>query len=186
MVGNAVTDYWKKNALKHIIPDRDSEYPEGKTTIIATVDECRGTVLEFGCGRGRLAPFFNRNQYLGVDISQHAIDAARTANPRHEFRSIMPFDDLPDTDTILAYTVLHHIQDKHMPEIADIFRKAPRIVITEIMEPSLATNSMPPCLNRSPNTYQQLFQTHILDRIQHFPTPAYPGHDMTVLTLCRL
>ncbi len=75
----------------------------------------QGTVLDFGCGVGRLASWIPWDRYMGVDIDSESIAIARKANPAHSF---MVMDDscsgkkLGSFDCIFALAVLEHMVDK--------------------------------------------------------------------------
>ena len=176
MVGQTIK-YWQEHALNHIMPDRGSEFPEGEHILKRLAELCEGNTLDFGCGRGRIAPFFDPKKYLGADISEPAIIRAICNNPMHWFRLIEPFEPLPKGDTVLAYTVLHHITDEDLPKVLDQLRPFPRIVIAEIMEPSMTSTNMPPCINR------ESYPFHVEHR-ETLPNHAYPGIETTIL-VCR-
>ena len=77
-----------------------------------------GTVVEFGCGDGRLAEFFDPQKYYGWDINPAAIDAARQGQPRHTF-GYQP----READIALAYTVLLHVPDPQLPAVVDLMQR---------------------------------------------------------------
>jgi len=78
------------------------------------------SILDFGCGVGRLAiPFarFSANQVVGLDVSPEVIDIARSHIPSMEVKNLdfMVFDgqnlpELPQFDFINSYIVFQHIE----------------------------------------------------------------------------
>lgn len=183
---DAITAYWQSNALNNIMPNRNGvEFPEGTELFAAIRTQLHGNVLEFGCGRGRLASLFDPKQYFGVDICAAAIEVAKKVNPEHQFQLIEPFATLATVDAVLVYTVLHHIADEYLPNIAQQLRAFPTIVIAEIMQPRYRQPKMPPCLNRDFSEYVDLFSSHTLENHLDAPNQAYADTNTTVLTLCK-
>ena len=45
----------------------------------------RGRVLDYGCSSGALAELCRPEAYLGVDISEEALEVARASHPGYEF-----------------------------------------------------------------------------------------------------
>ncbi len=43
------------------------------------------TVLDVGCGYGRIAPLFEKEKYHGIDFSQNLLDIAKQKNPDYFF-----------------------------------------------------------------------------------------------------
>ena len=138
-------DYWKNNInLEHITPPGE-RFPE-LGIFNALSRACEGSVFEFGCGDGRLAPAFNHALYHGYDINQHALDAAIKANPHHAF-----VNDWVAADTFLAYTVLLHIPDGELP--IERMKQYGRIVIGEITGRQWRRGGNPPVFNREISEY---------------------------------
>lgn len=155
-----IVNFWKKTPLDNIIPNRNgAEYPDGGPVLDELVKRVgRGRVVEFGCGRGRLAPFFDPETYLGVDISPVGINRARKDHPEHKFRLIKVHQELPKADVVFAYTVLHHIPDEMLQDaIERMCDASDRVVVAEVMEPKFRHERMPPCLNRDLTEYEYLF-----------------------------
>jgi len=73
-------------------------------------------VLDLGCGPGELVDHLGDVQYVGVDISTGYIARARHAfGDRAEFRvgdATQLDDDLRDFDVVLAFGVIHHLDDQ--------------------------------------------------------------------------
>jgi SAM-dependent methyltransferase len=72
-------------------------------------------VLDLGCGPGTLFEHLGEVRYIGIDISEAYIDrAGRTYADRAEFRvgDATELDgDLRGFDLVLAFGVLHHLDD---------------------------------------------------------------------------
>lgn len=118
-------EFWKQNGLRHITP-RNMENPEG-WDVWSYLGELVGprSVMEVGCGRGRLARAFSPDQYLGVDINEKALKKARQDNPGYQFAL-----EQSHADVALLYTVLLHISDERLPEFKI---DADEIIVAEIM-----------------------------------------------------
>jgi SAM-dependent methyltransferase len=43
------------------------------------------SVLDLGCGYGRIANLFSPDKYLGIDFSEEMINLAKKKNPKHSF-----------------------------------------------------------------------------------------------------
>lgn len=80
------------------------------------------SALEFGCGIGRLAPWFMKKglRYTGVDLSGNMISAAKERLPDCGFHKLtnheIPFP--PGTfDLVYTVTVIHHNKHEDQPKI---------------------------------------------------------------------
>jgi len=132
---NGYEQYWHDHGLETITP-RGLENPEGFDLSQAIHDVCRGSVLEIGCGTGRIARHIPAAIYTGVDINPSAIEAARKNVPTHDFRLVGIETDLPYADTAILYTVCLHIPDSLIEEqLIRATAAAPLVVIAEIMNP---------------------------------------------------
>jgi SAM-dependent methyltransferase len=72
-------------------------------------------VLDLGCGPGELVPQLGNVNYVGVDLSPAYIEQAKTAFPNQEFRvgdATRLDEDLRNFDLVLAFGVLHHLDDE--------------------------------------------------------------------------
>lgn len=143
-------DYWLNNReLKHITP-AGIEFPE-EGLFEALQSVCGRTVFEFGCGYGRLAPAFPADSYAGMDINPTAIKEAKRRNPDYVFG-----DQWVEADTVLAYTVLLHIDDDRVAGVIQRMKAYPRIVIGEVMGRKWRRPGDPPVFNREPEEYAAL------------------------------
>lgn len=83
-------------------------------------------VLDFGCAVGHMAPIFNPDSYLGLDINESYLKFAKKKYKGYEFKLIQNgIIDVPDNsiDLILCLGTLHHINDKESKNIIDHFHK---------------------------------------------------------------
>jgi SAM-dependent methyltransferase len=80
-------------------------------------------ILDLGCGPGELVPLLPGTRYVGVDVSDAYVARARDAyGDRAEFRvgdATRLDDDLRDFDIVLAFGVLHHLDDKKAQQLLE-------------------------------------------------------------------
>jgi SAM-dependent methyltransferase len=73
-------------------------------------------VLDLGCGPGELVRYFSNVDYVGIDLSEEYIEHARRVfGDRAEFRvgdATRLDDDLGDFDLVVAFGVIHHLDDQ--------------------------------------------------------------------------
>jgi SAM-dependent methyltransferase len=73
-------------------------------------------VLDLGCGPGDLVRYLGAVEYVGIDVSRAYIDRAqRRFGDRAEFRvgdATTVDDDLFDFDLVIAFGVVHHLDDE--------------------------------------------------------------------------
>lgn len=159
-------EYWRNNdALNHITPAR-IEFPEvGLFPALQKV--CQGSVFDYGCGYGRLAPAFDPDSYYGMDINDTALDEARKRNPVYSFGK-----DWQSADTVLAYTVMLHIPDDEIVDLINKMRSYRRIVIGEIMGRRWRRPGNPPVFNREADDYCEIVGRDLV-QIEYVPYPRY-------------
>lgn len=144
-------EFWKREGLRHITP-AGKENPEGWDVRPFLRELARGSVLEIGCGYGRLCTAFEPDKYLGVDINPDAIVKARRRFPNYRFELL----DGQSADTALLYTVLLHVSDDDLQEfVYDI--NADRVIVAEIMGRHWRRPGNPPVFNREPQEYVDAF-----------------------------
>ena len=131
---------WRREGLLNIKPDslRFGEFPEGWDVVaalrrhVASLPHER--IVDFGCGYGRLCGAFDPAKYLGVDINESAIEAARAGHPGRTFQTLSAIGALPPSDLYLAYTVFLHLDDAALKNVLrEMAGSAQWIVIVEIL-----------------------------------------------------
>jgi ubiquinone/menaquinone biosynthesis C-methylase UbiE len=108
--------------------------------IVKYVPNSGGVILEFGCGKGKLIEAMMginpSARYIGVDVSQVALDFAEHKFPSVEFHRV---DDggpipLPDksVDFIMASEVIEHVYDTQQTfsELSRVLKPQGRILVT--------------------------------------------------------
>lgn len=152
-------EFWKAHGRDHIVPQTSLVHPEGFSAgdyIRSFFIGCQ-QVTEVGCGVGRLAGAFEPSRYLGVDINAAAVEVARKNCPAHRFETISEREPLPDSDGVLFYTVLLHINDSAIDTmLRKATRSARRIVVAEIMDRRWRRGGTPPVFNREAEEYAAL------------------------------
>lgn len=143
--------------------------------------ECAGaSVLDFGCGYGRLAPLFLASKYLGIDINSEILKEARGNNPGYRFEETGM--ELPVADILLAHTVLVHVSDEDLHETLSGFN-ARSVVISEIMGREWRRSGHPPVYNRDEKEYIEAM-SKVGYEFHHghmFPYPHYRHYPLSVL-----
>jgi len=144
-----------------------------------------GSVLEFGCGIGRLAGCFDPECYLGVDVSTFAIAEARLLRPSHRFQVIDDAKSLPASDVTLAHTVLLHVPDDALQAVVDRF-ESPRLIISEILGRHWRRTGNPPVFNREMSDYEAVLSPRYRLTGRHFrPYPHYADTMLTVMEFAK-
>jgi len=92
-------------------------------------------VIDWGCGDGEVARRIRVKRYIGLDVSQKAIElcAARMKSPRRHwlcFDGVTP-PKLPRGDLALSLDVIYHLvdDDLYRDHMAQLFGSAPLVVI---------------------------------------------------------
>ena len=127
------SDFWQGQVgLDNIKPKRIGELWESfdAASIIKTLIGDY-TVVDFGCGTGRLSRAFKPDQYIGVDVNEDAIKISKKENSDYKFKTIKDYSEIPKQDALLLHSVALHIPDE---EIKNLFAQANKcIVIAETM-----------------------------------------------------
>lgn len=154
-------EFWIAEGTKHIKPEIGLEYPEGFDVRIAlrhAIGE-KFPVLEVGCGVGRIAALFGKDEYFGVDVNPHAVAQARSILPGYSFRLFDHGLEYPDAPTALIYTVLLHVADEPIVQLlGEISKRRDRVVIAELMDRRWRRDGNPPVFNRNPEDYILLME----------------------------
>jgi SAM-dependent methyltransferase len=114
------------------------------------------TLVEFGCGYGRLQPLFF-DSYVGVDICRAAVEKG-IADGRN-VRLIEPDDPIPIADVCLCYTVLLHVEVDDLKSVINRIKDAAgEVVVVERTGMEVISDMMPPGPARPVGFYDSLFQ----------------------------
>lgn len=158
-------EFWRKNKkVVHIIPPNSkTDFPEGwdVPTFLKHVVQDE-SIVEFGCGYGRLIDKFDPQQYKGFDLNPSAVAKAMKLHPNYNFFVYEIGDKLPPSAWVMAYTVLLHVSDDDIDDILDtITANCSKVIISEIMErrarrPLRA--GKPPVWNREKEDYVALMK----------------------------
>lgn len=99
-------------------------------------DESPSTVLEFGCGDGAQLGLYQFSSYVGLDVSERAVDLCKETyrfDYSKQFQKVVPgFEpELPRADLVICIEVLMHITDDDDYEwtLKNIFEHANRLVL---------------------------------------------------------
>lgn len=150
--------YWESGeGLAHITPP-GNWWPEGEEFKIYYPDIFFGQdVVEFGCGVGRLAPFFSKLRYRGVDISPKALAIAAKENPGYRFDLIDATGPIEGGYVLFAHNVLMHIPDDDLLGTVQRFTQS-RIIVSEVLGRSWRRPGNPPVFNREIEEYERPFR----------------------------
>jgi SAM-dependent methyltransferase len=153
-------DYWADgHGLGNITPP-GNPWPEGEKFKLYYPDLFFGQdVIEFGCGVGRLAPFFSKKRYVGIDICASAITQARMHNRGYEFyydNGEGPITVRPERveHVAFAHNVMMHIPDEALPGTIGRFVQK-RIIISEVLGRNWRREGDPPVFNREIEEYER-------------------------------
>lgn len=172
MMDKSIKSFWEKDNFRNIKPT-DKEFPEGfdprlvLANLIADIEYEK--IVDFGCGYGRLCRAFPIEKYIGVDISDKAIEEARKRNPTYKFISYSK----PKSDIYLAYTIFLHLSDKQLRQelkgIQTIY-----FIIAEILGSEWSNNGKgnPPTYNRDDYSIMKEFNFELVQEIK-FPYKRY-------------
>lgn len=159
--------FWTNNKrVNHIIPPdfevAGIKFPEG-WDVLEMLKETIGdeSVVEIGCGYGRLVGAFAPTQYKGFDINPHAIKKAKKDYPSYNF-GVFDLKTLPASIWVLLYTVLLHVSDNDIDMfLKTVTSKCSKIFLGEIMKETirkLPKRGKPPVFNRTSANYVEIFK----------------------------
>jgi len=131
---NQVSSYWEKRASEQgartvgfangPMNVQDKEYKIRFNFISPHLNK-EASTLDYGCGTGRYAPFYDKNNYIGADITQSLLDIAISQHPTYSFVKLSNVGDIPNAefDTFFTATVLQHNSDDSVRLIFSNLRK---------------------------------------------------------------
>lgn len=174
-----MSEYWRSGAGLSNITPQGKQWPEGEgfgTFLVGLIGDA--SVLEFGCGVGRLAGLFAPERYTGIDICPEAIERAQSAHPAHRFTLD---GELPAADVTLLHTVLLHVPDGELGKLISRL-SSPRVLVSEILGRHWRRSGDPPVFNREAEEYGAVFApSYRLVSTETRPYPHYRDTDLTVL-----
>jgi len=161
--------WWIQDGLQNIIPQGYGVYAEGwdfchevQQFLLKHRLENQ-SVLDLGCGIGRLTPGFNSEKYIGVDLNPNAIQEARKLNPHYTFQEVDVNSEYPLADITFAYTVFNHLD---ADTIKSMKLKSKYILQCEILGTEWSGGGLV-SHGKELRTYQQIFEGHwIFDHVK--------------------
>ncbi len=91
---------------------------KGEKRAIRTELNTQGKTLDIACGTGEFCRFFNKESYLGIDLSEKYIKYARKKYKyRFEVVDATKMDIRSEFDNILVCGVFHHLEDEAVLKI---------------------------------------------------------------------
>lgn len=181
--------WWRNNeSLAHIVPPGTGNGPEGFDICEALHEfvSPHETVLDFGCGVGRLTRCFAPDRYVGVDVNLSALLRAEEHHPEHHYEYVQ--DELPRADVALAYTVLLHVPDDALDGvITRLARAVRRVLVVEILGRKWRRDGVPATFNRTLDDYAAAFAGHGMHLLGHkgYPYLRYGGVNITAMDFER-
>jgi SAM-dependent methyltransferase len=169
--------FWISDSLQNIVAGTNIENPEGWDPIDILLELLKPlpfeTVLDFGCGYGRLCKAFQPNSYIGIDLNPDAIKEARRLYSDYFFKETEIDSEYDTVDIILAYTVFLHLDDDTLGSILHRLRKACKksLIIGEILGKEWRRLGNPPVFNRDIDDYRSLLADFGFQIINEYRLP---------------
>ncbi len=170
------TQFWAQEGLSHIIPPGFGEFPEGfdirETLKGITEDLGYESLIDFGCGYGRLCESFAKEKYLGLDVNESALSLAR--NKYTDYRFELTKGEPRYADIYLAHTVFLHLKDAEIHAVLRQMR-CKFLILSEILGKEWQREGLPPVYNRDLKDYLQILRSHdlILEKHERRPYKRY-------------
>lgn len=165
-------EFWKTSGTQSIIPQGFGQFPEGfdvREEIRSMVEKVDySSVIDFGCGYGRLCESFSSNKYLGVDINEEALLIARQKYEQYQFS--LSNKDPKYADLYLAYTVFLHFTDKELNETLKNI-KCKWLIVAEVLGKEWRRDGLPPVYNRDLSDYIKILRSHDFVLEKHVKKP---------------
>ena len=159
-----ILNFWETQGENCLFPDTPESVREAKFSRKFFRKMVNNeSVVEVGCGNGRIAQAFTQHQYIGLDINPTVIKDAKETFPDYKFLIYSPFDSIPVADWVIAHTVLLHVSDDDIEKFMDVLTlDASNVIISEIMLRTFRgddnENAIPPVFNRDINEYHKMMQ----------------------------
>lgn len=176
-----ILDFWKNDNFNNITAGK-KEWPEGWDARPILKDIIKNdTIIEMGCGYGRLVKAFTPEQYTGYDINPHAVEEAKRKNPQYSFYTYHIGDELPESDWIMFYTVLLHINDEDIKDYLKVVTKnTKKVLISEILGRARWGNVWNYAFNRDLKHYDEIFEELGFKKIDYFEKPYHHYKDTNI------
>lgn len=167
--------YWIEDNLSNIIPLAHDAHPEGfnpgeyLAEIISPFTF--NSLLDFGCGYGRLTASFDKDKYIGVDLNPLALQKATEDNPGYRYYEIdVEAKEYPNADIGLAYTVFLHLDDLVLDNTLSILLKYINkyFIVAEILGREWRRPGNPPVFNREKEEYIHILQKYKFHFIKQY------------------
>lgn len=169
--------YWLNDNLRNIVAGTDTENPEGWNPVDVIRELLQSmhfeTILDFGCGYGRLCKAVQPKKYIGIDLNPQAIQEAQRRYPEYFFKEIEVHSEYDNVDIVLAYTVFLHLDDDILGSILQRLREACKshLIIGEILGREWRRPGDPPVFNRNLDDYISLLQKFGFQVINEYKLP---------------
>lgn len=156
-------DYWEgrskrqEASLKSVMhnPEDNEKQIINLKQFLADCEVPATSVLDYGCGIGRLSQVLGRmfDEYVGMDFSEYMISIAKEKHPKHSYKVLKSYSDIPECDLIFLFTVLLHIPPEELEDFAKHIRgKFKYIFIGEHMD-SWATEKFQSGFDKTKRTW---------------------------------
>jgi len=148
------------------------DFPEGfdVTNVIRQLSDEVGykSVIDFGCGHGRLCESFDPKNYLGLDIDPNSIEMARKKFSEYRFDHVK--QEPSSADLYLAYNVFLHMNDQTV-DLALKNMRCKWLILVEMLGRNWRSTQIPQTYNRELSEYIALLRSHDLILQKHIKQP---------------
>lgn len=165
-------EYWVRDGVNHIIPSSENKYPESsdiKELVKSLADEVGyQSVIDFGCGQGRLCTSFDPEKYLGLDINKEMLLSAQKEYVGYRFEEATP--QVRSADIYFAYTVFSYLTDNELHAALRNMR-CKYLIVGEILGREWRNEKIPFSYSRELSDYVQMLRCHDLILQKHIQKP---------------
>jgi hypothetical protein len=110
------------------------------------------SVIDVGCGDGRMIPLFEGKKYLGFDISKRLIDICKEQYPKKSFHvSSVEDAKFPKADLVFSYTTLEHVPPENIEKAVTSVKSMGKQIL--LIEPKNFIPSGDYCFNHEYKKY---------------------------------
>jgi SAM-dependent methyltransferase len=176
---DSIYNFWRTEGINNIQPRGTPVLHEG-WSILDFLKELRtpeeyGSVIDIGCGYGRLCKAFNPSKYTGLDFNKDAIEKAKRENPEYSFTLLDKDSKYYHSNTKLLFYVLLHQCDEDLDEIVyNLCKTSDKIIIAEICGREWRRKGNPPVFNRNVEEYINIFSDYDKESVQIINKPYIP------------